>query len=116
MMTKENNVPPRPRRQAGGRKINRVGSRTPEIGTVVPNTLGQRMTARRIELDLTQDQVASQVRYRPKSGRGKGVEKSLSRATLAMYERDASQPDLQKIEEIAKALKVAPGHLAFGEG
>lgn len=117
-MTNDNdkeNHGPRKVRRAQARKINRVGSREPHIATITATTIGQRMVERRIGLGLTQEQVANQVIFRSKTGRNKGSERTLSRATLAMYEIDQTEPDLQKIESIAKALGVTPGWLAFGE-
>lgn len=114
MTSNESN--PRPVRKARSRKINRVGSRHPEIATREAKTIGQRIARRRVELNLKQEQVARQVTYRQKSGRKKETERRLSRATLAMYERDLAEPDLQKIIAIAAALSVTPSWLAFGDG
>lgn len=104
-----------PVRKAKSRKLNRVGSRAPHIAQLEPATIGERITKRRMELNLKQDDVARQVLFCQKSGRAKGTERQLSRATLAMYEIGQAEPDLQKIEQIAKALGVSPGWLAFGE-
>ena len=107
--------PHRPVRKAELRKINRVGSRAPHISTVAATTIGQRITARRMELKLTQADVAKQVPFHNKTGRNKGAERPLSRGALAMYEIGDSEPDLKKLEAIAKALGVSPGWLAFGD-
>jgi transcriptional regulator with XRE-family HTH domain len=73
------------------------------------------MAGRRLELRLTQEQVAGHVHFAPKSGRRRNLETVLSRTAYCMYETDNVEPDLAKIEEIAKALAVSPGWLAFGE-
>jgi len=106
---------PRPARKAVARKLNRVGSKSPQIASATVDTIGQRMTARRMQLKLTQADVARQVPFQSKSGRRKGTERPLSRAAYAMFEIDQAQPDLKKIEAIAKALGISPGWLAFGE-
>lgn len=97
------------------RKLNRVGSQAQN--TTSPSeleTIGQRMTARRLELKLTQKQVADQVMFTRKTGRRRHTQSTLSRNAYAMYEIGESEPDLQKIEGIARALKVSAGWLAFG--
>lgn len=115
-MTNSNDaIAVRPVRKAKSRKLNRVGSRAPHIAQQEPKTIGERITKRRLELRLTQGDVARQVLFHRKSGRNKGTERKLSRATLAMYEIGLAEPDLRKIEQIAKALGVTPGWLAFGE-
>lgn len=96
-------------------KLNRVGSEgRPRSGN--PETLGQRMAARRLDLHLTQAQVARQVRFTPKTGRRRNVETVLSRNAYCMYETDTVEPDFPKLAGIAKALGVSKGWLAFGEG
>lgn len=107
-------VDPPPVRKARSRKLNRVGSRAPQIASTEAKTIGQRIAQRRLALGLSQAQVAKQVVYQTKTGRKKECEQILCRATLAMYEIDQAEPDLQKIIAIAKALQVAPAWLAFG--
>jgi transcriptional regulator with XRE-family HTH domain len=77
-------------------------------------TVGQRMAARRLQLGLTQKEVASQLNVTPKSGRKRGVDSQLSRNAYGMYEIDEAEPDLKKIARIAEVLRVSPGWLAFG--
>ena len=96
------------------RPLNRVG-KSFDPASSPPETLGQRMAARRLELGLTQAQVAKQVRFKTKTGRRKDAESVLTRNAYCMYEIDGAEPDLQKIVGIAKALQVSPGWLAFGE-
>ncbi len=88
------------------RPMNRIGS---QGGTATDlTTVGGRMIHRRLELQLTQAQVAAGVRLQAKSG------KMLSRNTYCMYETGKYEPRLKLIEQIAAALKVSPGWLAFG--
>lgn len=97
------------------RKLNRVGSQMQN--TANPSeieTIGRRMTTRRLELKLTQKQVADQVMFTRKTGRKRHTQSTLSRNAYAMYEIGESEPDLQKIEGIARALNVSAGWLAFG--
>ncbi len=96
------------------RPLNRVG-KSFDPASSPPETLGQRMAARRLELGLTQAQVARQVRFKTKTGRRKNAESILTRNAYCMYEIDGSEPDLQKIVGVAKVLQVSPGWLAFGE-
>lgn len=96
------------------RKLNRVGSMAPPINEVTAQTIAGRLTSRRLALKLTQKQVSDRVKLVAKSGRHKGIERTLSRNAYAMYELGASEPDLQKIEAVARALNVEPGWLAFG--
>ena len=116
LTTIESNEQPSKRfRKAEPRKKNRIGAeRTPSWGST-PTSAGQRIAARRMELHLTQAQVAKKVSYEPKSGRQKGKPRPLSRATLAMYEIGAAEPSLKIIEAIALVLDDSPGRLAFGE-
>jgi hypothetical protein len=95
------------------RKLNRVGTLV-NASLNDPMTIGERMTAQRLKLGMTQEQVASKVIFVPKSGSRRGDEIVLSRNAYCMYETHGVAPDLQKIEEIAKALEVSPGWLAFG--
>jgi len=88
------------------RPMNRVGS--PGGGVSELKTVGQRMIHRRLELRLTQAQVAAQVCLQTKTG------KMLSRNTYCMYETGKYEPRLKLIEQIATALEVSPGWLAFG--
>lgn len=103
---------PLPRKR---RKLNRVGSASHKPQEGEPQSLGARMAARRLDLRMTQAQIAKHVRMKPKSGRRRDVETALSRNAYAMYEIDNAEPDLAKIAAIAKALKCSPGWLAFGE-
>lgn len=74
------------------------------------DTCGQRMTKRRTELSLSQTDVAARIKF----GKPGEQERQLSVVAYAMYERDEIDPSLKAIEEIAGALSVTPGWLAFG--
>lgn len=78
-----------------------------------PTTLGDRLVARRLELNLSQDDVASQVTFYNKNG---GRWKTLSRSGYCMYETGEVTPDLEKIKSMAAALKCTPEWLTFGIG
>jgi transcriptional regulator with XRE-family HTH domain len=73
------------------------------------------MAQRRLQLRLTQAQVAKQVPFQRKRGTERSA-RPLSRNSLAMYETDKSEPNLRLIEGIATALRVSPAWLAFGIG
>lgn len=79
-----------------------------------PKTIGERMAARRNELGLSQEQVAKQVTFHPKTGQRGGEKVSLARNTYNTYETDKVPPGLEQIVGIAKALKVQPAYIAFG--
>lgn len=104
------------------RKTNRVGSvfvRRSELEH--PQTVGQRMTRRRLELGLTQEEVADKCHITMKShsattGRKKGETSPLSRTAYGMYEKDAVVPVLDVVVQIASVLGLSAAYLAFGEG
>lgn len=95
------------------RKLNRIGTLV-NASAHTPATIGERMTAQRLKLGLTQEDVASRIVFIPKSGSKRGDEITLSRSAYCMYETKQVKPDLQKIEEIATALECSPAYLAFG--
>lgn len=103
-------------KRVSSRRINRVGSRMPQIAMTEARTCGQRMTKRRMELRLTQADVAANVTIRSKSGARTGIDRPLSRNAYSMYEKDAAEPGLGTINRIAAALSVSPAWLAFGVG
>jgi hypothetical protein len=93
--------------------LNRVGFElAPELNR--PKTIGQRMTRRRLDLDMTQEQVADKISFIQNSGKHAGQEKTLSRNAYCMYERDEVEPSFPGIESIARVLKISPAWLAFG--
>jgi transcriptional regulator with XRE-family HTH domain len=79
-----------------------------------PKTLGERITARRLELGLHQGNVADRVKVLRASGAKQGKEISLSRSTLCQYETGSGTPDLPKLIALAEALQCTPEWLAFG--
>lgn len=97
------------------RGINRVGSRMPQAASIQAATCGQRMAQRRLELSLTQVDVAAQVVLTSKSGKQKDAKRRLSRNAYCMYELDSAEPNLSTIAQIADALHVSPAWLAFGD-
>lgn len=97
------------------RGTNRAGSRIPKIASIRPMTCGQRMTQRRLELRLTQVDVASLVTICPRSGHRRNAKRYLSRNSYCMYELDSVEPSLSTIIQIADALSVSPAWLAFGD-
>jgi transcriptional regulator with XRE-family HTH domain len=78
-----------------------------------PKNLGERLISRRLELKLSQGQVADQVSFWNQTKQDWGT---LSRSAYCMYESGDVVPDIPKIEQLAKALKCAPQWLAFGDG
>jgi transcriptional regulator with XRE-family HTH domain len=96
------------------RKKNRVYSMVQQIGGETPATLGQRLTVRRLELRLTQEEVASKVLICFSSGEKKGNPHPIARNAYCLYELDKIQPSLKTTEALAKALKVCPAWLGFG--
>lgn len=96
--------------------LHRVGSLVHDKILDKPKTIGQRMTARRMQLHMTQEAVAEKVVFTPKTGSRMNDEVVLSRNAYCMYETDSSEPSIDKIEAIAKVLKVTPNWLAFGQG
>lgn len=96
------------------RILHRVGSLVNDSALGEPKTVGQRMAARRLELKMTQDDVAKRVVFQPKTGSRRNDEVVLSRNAYCMYETGGVEPDLPKIEGIAKVLEVTPQWLAFG--
>jgi transcriptional regulator with XRE-family HTH domain len=95
-------TPPRARRT-----INRIGSAA-LLSPSEPATPGERMVHRRLQLGLTQAQISSRIQLRTKKGR------TLSRTNYCMYETGKYEPKLWLIEQIAAALDVSAGWLAFG--
>ena len=94
------------------RRLNRVGSAASIAGSEL-TTVGQRMVHRRLQLGKTQAQISAQVRLQTKSAQA-DAQRSLSRNTYCMYETGKYEPRLKQIEQIAAALGVSPGWLAFG--
>jgi transcriptional regulator with XRE-family HTH domain len=78
-----------------------------------PKTLAERLISRRLELKLSQGQVADQVQFYNEKKQEWGT---LSRSAYCMYESGDVVPDLAKIEQISKALKCEPEWLTFGKG
>lgn len=78
-----------------------------------PQSLKERLIYRRQQLDLSQGEVAEQIRF----WNNKQKEtKTLSRSAYCMYESGEVVPDLNKIGLLSKVLKCAPEWLAFGLG
>jgi transcriptional regulator with XRE-family HTH domain len=98
------------------RKLNRVSSMSFPSGAGGPTTVGQRLIVRRLALGLTQEEVASKVMFRPKSGKRENHDCPLSRNAYCMYERDLVPASLKMVEGLANALGVSPAWLAFGIG
>ncbi|HVU19475.1 MAG TPA: hypothetical protein VHE09_02015 [Rhizomicrobium sp.] len=96
------------------RRLNRARS-APTAVRAEPKTLCERMVQRRLELRFTQAMVASKVRLQSKSGPRSHEERLLSRNAYAMYEPGKTEPKLKQIEQIATAMGVSAGWLAFGE-
>lgn len=76
-----------------------------------PTTMQERMTSRRLELDLSQAEVASKIRFYNKK---QSEWKTLSRSAYCMYETGDVLPDIEKIITLAEALQCTPEWLAFG--
>ncbi|ARB13635.1 hypothetical protein Ccr2_gp105c [Caulobacter phage Ccr2] len=94
-----------------------------------PQTIGQRITACRKALDLTQEQVASQVYLTQQSNSRKdtstkpgwepkqaGERRPLARTAYIMYESDSVKPHIDVLEQIAHVLKTTPEYITFGVG
>lgn len=96
------------------RSLNRVGLASAAARTE-PTTLSQRMIQRRLAMKLTQAEVATKVRMQSKSGPRSRDQRLLSRNGYCMYENGRSEPKLEQIKQIARALGVSAGWLAFGE-
>lgn len=97
------------------RPLHRVGTHV-HASMGEPTTIGSRMAKRRLELGMTQETIASQIVFTPKTGKREFDEVTLSRNGYGMYETGQVEPDLDKIVAIAKALGVTPQWLAFGVG
>lgn len=103
----------------GSRKaLHRVGSL---LGKDLdnPKTIGQRITARRLELGMTQEQVADRCWITQKSnssttGLKAGDRKKLSRSAYCMYETDSVAPVIDVLEQIASVLKLSREYVFFG--
>lgn len=76
-----------------------------------PTTLEERLTSRRMELNMSQADVASKIRFHNKK---QGEWKVLSRSAYCMYESGDVLPDVDKIVSLAEALQCTPEWLAFG--
>lgn len=94
-----------------------------------PKTIGERIAARRKELNLTQAEVAEMVSLTQQSDSRKdtstkpgwvakqaGESRPLSRTAYIMYETDSVKPQFPVLEQIALALRAAPEYIAFGVG
>lgn len=117
-------VPPRHQRRVGS-------SLAPEVGT---STFADRLVKRRLELGLTQAQVASRVKIivrspgaetlrntkkshpdqvRKDEAGNEYVVRPLKRAAYGMYEAGSHLPDLDRVKELAQALETSVIWLAF---
>ena len=67
----------------------------------VPNTFGERVKARRINLEMTQEQLAKRLGY-------------VSRNAVCQVEKGNSHISLKTIERYSSALNCSPQYLAFG--
>ncbi|UTC29029.1 putative HTH domain DNA-binding protein [Brevundimonas phage vB_BpoS-Marchewka] len=76
-----------------------------------PTTMQERMTSRRMELDMSQAEVAAKIRF---YNRRQAEWKVLSRSAYCMYETGDVLPDIEKIVTLAEALQCSPEWLAFG--
>lgn len=100
--------------------LHRVGTvRAEDMAEAV--TIGGRIRERRIELGMTQEQVAdlchiTQKSNSQRSGRMKGDTFKLSRSAYCMYETDSVTPVLDVLEQIAGALRTSPEWISFGRG
>jgi len=74
--------------------------------------LGARLKARRLELDLDQNEVM--VRVAARASRNGQQIKPLSRTTLSQYETGTTTPALDIIIALADALEITPWWLCFG--
>ncbi|AFU86588.1 putative HTH domain DNA-binding protein [Caulobacter phage CcrRogue] len=94
-----------------------------------PRTIGQRITACRMGLGLTQEQVASRVYLTQQSNSRKdvstkpgwepkqaGERRPLARTAYIMYESDSVKPHIDVLEQIAHVLKTTPEYITFGVG
>jgi transcriptional regulator with XRE-family HTH domain len=78
-----------------------------------PKTLADRLISRRQALDLSQENVAEQIRF---WNNKQHCMKTLSRSAYCMYESGEVTPDLNKLGLLAKVLKCSVGWLALGLG
>jgi len=84
-----------------------------------PKTIGQRITARRLALGLSQQEVADRCWITQKNnsnitGAQKGDRKRLSRSAYCMYETDSVTPVIDVLEQIADALELSREYVFFG--
>lgn len=84
-----------------------------------PKTIGQRITARRLALNMTQEQVAERCWITQKSnsqttGLKAGDRKKLSRSAYCMYETDSVAPVIDVLEQIAAVLSLSREYVFFG--
>lgn len=112
-ITNDHKLDTKPATIGSSRPLNRVGSAY-AVGAE-PTTVAERMVRRRLEMKLTQAEVAAKVRMQNKSGPRSSDERLLSRNGYCMYENGRSEPKLEQIKQIAMALNVSAGWLAFGE-
>lgn len=76
-----------------------------------PQNLQERLTARRQELGMSQEQVAVKITF---WNNKQQVWKQLSRSAYCMYESGEVVPDLDKIMRLADVFHCTPQWLAFG--
>lgn len=98
------------------RRINRVRRRVCEALDVSAIGIGNRLVELRLELQLTQAEVALAVPFESKSGKRSNIVRPLSRSTYCMYELGRVEPSLQTIVSLAHVLQASPEWLAFGTG
>jgi len=84
-----------------------------------PKTIGQRITARRLALGLSQQEVADRCWITQKNnsnitGAQKGDRKRLSRSAYCMYETDSVTPVIDVLEQIADSLELSREYVFFG--
>lgn len=100
-----------------GRTPHRVGSMVIKGSELEnPQTMGQRIAARRLELGYKLDDVAKQITLVHKTGKRRGQTSRLSRPAYNMYEIGQVEPTIPVLKQIAQVLKTSAGWLAFGEG
>jgi transcriptional regulator with XRE-family HTH domain len=90
---------------------NRIQSQThTEEALSTPQTIPERLCARRTELGLSHGDIAARITLRLKDG----TEFRCARNTYSNYETGKAELKLYVIEQIAKYLQVTPEWLAFG--
>lgn len=98
------------------RRINRV-KRHKKVDLAIPvepptETFAQRLVHARMKRGYTQKVLAEKVLFQPKD---RGV-RPLSRNAYSMYETGKTEPCFAIVAQLARALDVMPGWLAFGTG